>query len=235
MSDDSLQDSMEPLIPEEIKPLNTGGQIDSLLSQLVIISDDDVIHEPTCYVCSSPFRREIEAKWLDTKLNVKDTLAFIEEKTSKKLSSAVLENHMYHHLSDFEIRELKKREYIDRVQRGASSHLTNLDRIEIDLTILDEQILAINSITPQGDETQAQIEKVKSTETVKLITARSNLLKFKSKLMGEIESAGGLIKIPTDDFVSIINTALSSAENERERKLVKFILDQLNSISRKSQ
>jgi hypothetical protein len=50
-----------------------------------------------------------------------------------------------------------------------------------------------------------------------------------------MKSSGELISIPSNDFVRIINDALSKAKTDGERNIVKCIIDGLDAISRKTQ
>jgi hypothetical protein len=227
------EDSMEAISPVSMNTISGGDQIDRLLSQAVNIGNNMVLHEPTCMICSSPYREEIEQKHLETK-SYAETIKFFEEKTGNKISKGVIENHMkFHH--DKEMRELQKIEYIDRIKRHSGQNLTTLDRISICFSIVSERLMGVNSVIPSADESIATIEKMKSSETARLMGVLNNLLKLQAGILGEMKSSGELISIPANDFVQIINKALSECQSDRERKLVKGIIDSLDALSRRAQ
>jgi len=227
------EDSMEAISPVSMNTISGGDQIDRLLSQAVNIGNNMILHEPTCMICSSPYREEIEKNYLETN-NYSDAIKLFEEKTGNKISKGVIENHMkFHH--DKEMRELQKVEYIDRIKRYSSQNLTTLDRISICFALISERLMGINSVVPSDGESIANIEKMKSSETARLMGVLNNLLKLQAGILGEMKSSGELISIPANDFVQIINKALSEAQTDRERKLVKGIIDSLDVLSRRAQ
>jgi hypothetical protein len=237
------EDSMEEISPVFMQTVSGGDQVDMLLSQAVNISNDNMaVHEPTCIICSSPYREEIEKFFLDSKTLSQDnlqktlsvTVAFCKEKFDLKVNKDIIENHMrFHH--DKVIQEIQKIEYIDRIKRYSGQNLTTLDRISICFAIISERLMGINSVIPSTGETFSQIEKMKSAETARLMGILNNLLKLQAGILGEMKSSGELISIPANDFVRIINKALSEAQTDRERKMVKYILDSFDALSRKSQ
>jgi len=227
------EDSMEAISPVSMNTISGGDQIDRLLSQAVNIGNNMVLHEPTCMICSSPYREEIEQKQLEKK-SYAETIKLFEEKTGNKINKGIIENHMkFHH--DKEMRELQKIEYIDRIKRHSGQNLTTLDRISICFSIVSERLMGVNSVIPSADESIATIEKMKSSETARLMGVLNNLLKLQAGILGEMKSSGELISIPANDFVQIINKALSEAQTDRERKLVKGIIDSLDVLSRRAQ
>jgi len=227
------EDSMEAIVPQEIKPVVSDDQVDRLLSQAVNLSDGMILHEPTCVICSSPSREETEQKYLESK-NYNETVKLFKEKSGLDINKSVVENHMRFHY-DRAIRELQKIEYIDRIKRYTGQSLTTLDRISICFSIISERLMGINSVIPAEDESVAQIEKLKSTETSRLMGQLKDLLKLQASILGEMKNSGELITIPANDFINIINEALSTAKTDGERELVKNILGKLDAISRRAQ
>lgn len=227
------EDSMTAIEPQSVKTIGADDQIDKLLSQGVNLNDSFVLHEPTCTICQSPAREETEQKYLETK-DYGEAINLFKSKTGDTISKGVLENHMkFHH--DRAIRELQKIEYIDRIKRHSSQNLTTLDRISICFAVISERLMGINSVTPTQDESVATIEKMKSAETARLMGQLNGLLKLQASILGEMKSSGELITIPTNDFIQIINDALSKVQTAREREIVKGIIDQLDALSRKAQ
>ena len=46
-----------------IKGSSFSNNIDNLLAQAINLSDDNILHEPTCDLCSLPCRKELEEIW----------------------------------------------------------------------------------------------------------------------------------------------------------------------------
>ena len=230
------EDSMESISPISMKTVSGGDQIDRLLSQAVNLSDNMVLHEPTCILCSSPYREEIEQKYLETKngSGYSEAIKLFKEKSGNDINKGVLENHIKFHY-DRAVRELQKIEYIDRIKRYSGQSLTTLDRISICFSIISERLMGVNSVIPSAEESIAQIEKMKSAETARLMGILNNLLKLQAGILGEMKSSGELISIPANDFVRIINEALSKTKTDREREIVKSIIDSFDVLSRKAQ
>ena len=226
-------DSMEEISPVSIQPMNGIDQVDRLLSQSINITDDMILHEPTCSICSSPYREEVEQKYLETK-SYKETIADLKDKSGMEISKGVIENHMRFHY-DRAVRAIQQVEYVDRIKRYSGQNLTTLDRISVSFSVITERLMGVNSIIPSAEESVATIEKLKSQETARLTTVLQSLLKLQASILGEMKSSGELITIPTSDFIKIINGALSEAQTDRERELVKGILDELDALSRKAQ
>lgn len=227
------EDSMEPIQPKTVNAVSSSDQIDQLLSQSINLTEDMVLYEPTCPVCSSPLREEIEQKYMENKSH-KETCDFFHEQTGNKLSKDALKNHIKFHM-DEGMREIQKVEYVDRVKRYSSQNLTTLDRISICFAILSERLMGVNSVIPAADESIVQVEKMKSSETARLMGILNNLLKLQAGILGEMKTSGELISIPSNDFVRIINDALSKAQTDGERAIVKYIINNLDTISRKTQ
>lgn len=229
------EDSMKPIEESINKDLThySGTNVDKLFAQGVNLSEDMTLHEPTCILCSSSCREEIEQKYIETK-NYSQTINLFKEKTGSDINKSIIENHMRFHY-DRAIREIQKVEYKDRIKRYSDQNLTTLDRISVSFAILSERLMGINSITPSEDESVAQIEKIKSAETSRLMGQLKDLLKLQASILGEMKNNGEVITIPTDDFISIINEALANAKTEGERDLVKEILNKLDAISQKAQ
>jgi hypothetical protein len=168
-----LEDSMESINPKMVKSITSTDQIDQLLAQSINLGNDMVLYEPTCPVCVSPFREDIEQKYLEEK-SFANACSFFKEKTGNELPNEVLKNHMKFHY-DRGIRELQKMEYIDRVKRYSSQNLTTLDRISICFAVISERLMGVNSVIPSADESIVQVEKMKSAETASWNIGRNEI------------------------------------------------------------
>lgn len=204
-----------------------------VLGQLININDSNVLHEPTCLICNSPFRSEVEQLFVEKKTG-KEMQAYLKDKTNEVVPKSVLENHMLHHYNR-EVRELQKREYIDRIARLTDENLTTLQRLSIGLAAIDERLTGINSIVPSGDISAAEVEKIKSAETAKLINSANALLKFKSQILGEMKETGELVTVPKKVFIEIFNEALAKAQNDGEKQALHNLVKRLENWSSATQ
>lgn len=220
------QDKKENIITS-ISVLPT--ELERTLSQALNLSDDNILHEPTCLICSSPYRKEIEDKWIETK-DYQQVKNVLKDSSKNKISSDVIDNHMRFHF-ERGIKQLQIKEYINKIKRFSTSDLTTLDRIQFALATLTERIIEINAITPSGDYSQADIEKIKSSELTKLMGVFGKFTKMQADLMGEMKSTGDLISIPKTDFISFFNRVLTEAGSEKEKDIINKILSQLASLS----
>jgi len=205
--------------------------VENLFSQLTNLSPENIFHEPMCSICSSPYREDIEKKYLDTKkyADVKE-----EFKGKISISKAALSNHMrFHH--DQGTREIIKNEYANKIRRLNSVELTTLDRIRLGLSALTERLSGINSIVPGADICIAEIEKIKSVETARLMTSFNHLLKLQASIMGEMKSNGELIVIPRASFIHMFNEALTEASTDKEKEIIQKILARLAELSKLTQ
>jgi hypothetical protein len=236
----SSQESMAApeIVSAPIQPLNAPSTYASeeatrILGQLVNISESGILHEPTCMLCSSPFRDELEQKYIETK-QLKDVKKLLEEKTQITVPRSVIENHMLYHYNR-EVQEHQKREYIDRINRLSDQNLTTLSGIGLCLAALTERLMGINSIVPAGDLGVAEIERIKSSETSRLMASYNQLLKLKANILGEMKTSGELVTIPRRDFVQIFQEALVNAKADREREAINSILSSLTDVSKSMQ
>jgi len=199
-------------------------QVDSMLSQAINLTGDGKLHEPTCPICCSNIREEIEDMY-DRGARPTDVTKEFREKTNTKISVDILRNHMNNH-KDKGVDEIRKVEYADRVRRfyGTGQNVTTMDRIEFGMAVLTERLMEINSISPSGDKSPAEIQKIKNSETNKLMATFGNFLKLQATIMGEMRDHGEMIFIPRDKFVNVFNEAITEASTDREREnLVKLL------------
>jgi len=107
---ESSQETFYPSVPRDVE---------NILSQLVNLNNDNILHEPTCIICSSIYRKDIEDMWFAIKKHEDVKEAF---KDKIELSNDVIDNHIRNHY-DKGIKELQKIEYITNVKviEGSSS------------------------------------------------------------------------------------------------------------------
>ena len=235
MSEENLNqhDSMEaPEIntPEQKEIANyILSDIDNALSQLINLSDN-ILHEPTCLICCNAHREEIEQEWLQSTSHQK-VKKLIKDKSGIALSNDVIDNHMVYHL-DRGVKELQKIEYADRIKRLNAANLTTLDRLRLCFSALTERLMNINSITPSGDMSVADVEKIKSAETSRLMASFNQLLKLQASILGEMKNNGEIITIPRQSFMDFFDNAILNAKNDEEKQIISDILNGLASLGK---
>ena len=242
VQDVSFEASMVPPTPEtpplELQCISSqsSGDVESMLSQIVNLNANNILHEPTCLICSSPYREELEKKWSESQETerAKVVKELFESRSKAQVSKDLIENHMRFHYNKG-IPAIQQREYINKIKRLNDSQLTTLDRVKSGLSMLMERVMGVNSITPNGDLSMAEVEKIKSAETARLMMAFNQLLKLQAGIMGEMRSSGELITIPKDNFVSIFKKALIDAKTDNERKCINKLLSDLADLSKKVQ
>jgi len=234
----SMEDSMSPpdlQVPEEIPIVVTDGDsaAERALAQLVNMNEGHIYHEPTCPICSCAVRKEAEQTWIDTKRTA-DVKAVLKDKAGINVTKSTIENHMLFHLTGG-VRGHRQVEYLDQLKRLNSVNITTLDRIRLCLSALTERLMGVNSITPGGELSHADIEKIKSAETAKLMASFNQLLKLQAQILGEMKSSGELISIPRQPFVEIFNKAIKNAPTDEQRQALHGILDELTTLAKFSQ
>ena len=226
---ESNMKDMATLIPD-ITPIGA-KDIERTLSQVINLNNDNEVHEPTCLICSSPLRIELEAEW-DKNARVSTIQEIFKSKTGKRISKEVVDNHMHYHCGKA-LKELQKVEYIGRLQRLKNQTPSTLSKLDMAETIIFERIMGMNSLPPGGsDISQVEMEKVKSSETSKLVASLSNLWKLRASILGEMKDGGDVISLPTKDFIRVFTEELASSQVDIERRTINRILDRLKKIAK---
>lgn len=213
--------------------LNRNDEVERLMAKALNLNETQIYHEPTCLICSSPYRKELEQLFVDKKSH-KEVIDLFKAKTGKEIGDNAVENHMEQHMRRG-VRELQIVEYLHRLTRLNTPNITTLERISSAYAIISERLLGINSIVPTGEESAATIEKIKSAETARLVGSLTNLLRIQASILGEMKTSGELSYIPTKDFMAIFMEALRSAKTDREKELVMGLLDKLQALAKKTQ
>jgi len=209
------------------------AEIEDALLQLINLNSDNILHEPTCMICSSPQRSDLEKKWLKNKKHEEVKVLF-KTQSSLPLSNDIIDNHMRFHY-EMGIKELQKVEYINKIKRLNTVEMTTLDRIRLALSMLTERLMGINSITSSSNISVAEVEKIKSSETSRIMVAFNNLLKLQASIMGEMKNSGELIIIPRQAFIDTFNKSLIEAKTDGEKEVLKKLLKGLAELSQKTQ
>jgi len=224
------EDSMEGIEIEELGETLTPyrkdfDQVDKMLSQAIKLSSDSQMHEPTCPICCSPLRTESEDMWDENPRSSASIKSMFKDKSGLKVSAELIKHHMKNHKDASS--ELRKVEFIDDVRRLYNTEATTLDEIKLCLSIITSQIMSINSLGPSHDHSQAEIQKLKSAETNKLMGTYSSLIKLRAQILGEMKDSGEIISIPREKFIRVFNDAITEASTDREREIITDILQGL--------
>ena len=212
--------------------ISRGEDIGRLLGQVINLNDNKVIHEPTCPICISPFRTDVEKKYLEKK-SASEAKELFKNKTGQELDNGVFVNHMQSHIES--LVEIQKVEFTNRVKRLYDQNLTTIDRIQLGLSVLTERLVGVNSLSPSSTESLAEIEKIKTAETSRLMNTYQGLLKLQAQILGEMKSSGELMTIPQKEFVSVFITAMQNAKTDKERETIKNILDKIEALAKRTQ
>jgi len=215
-------DTMSP--PQTIIPLNNDSDITKSICQLINYTQDGV-HEPTCVICSSIYRAEIEKIWVEKGQKHLEIKSFLKEK-KLKVSDDIIDNHMTLHIGKG-VNEIQKIEYANKIQRLNSIDLTTLDRVKFALSALTERLVAINSIVPSTECSKVEVEKIKTSETTKLMASFERLLKLQASIMGEMKNDGELISIPKGAFIKYFTNLIAEAPTPEIKILFSNILNDL--------
>jgi hypothetical protein len=216
--------------PELVTISFTGG-IDGAMSQLISINEHGILHEPTCLICSAPYRDDIELKFEEMGKDLKDhkiLKQFIKDKTGITITKEVIINHFKQHYEG--VREIQKVEYANRIKRISSIERTTLDRIALGLAAVEERLMGINSIVADTRTSASDVESIKSSETSKLMNSYNQLLKLKASILGEMKNNGEVVTIPRNAFVEVFNKALIESTDD-QKVVVRKILEKLAQLS----
>lgn len=220
------------LTPPEAQPLATikisSDPVDSM-HQLVTLSDS-IFHEPTCAICNDPHREEIEKKYHESN-SYKSAKDLANSKGDIDVTEGEVKNHMLYHY-ERDIRPHQMREYIDKLDRLNTTKTSTLQSIQMGLSALLERLAGVNSIVPDQNTSEVEIEKIKSQETNKIMSSYCKLLQLQANMLGEMKNNGELISIPKDSFIGVFNNAIVNAKTEAEKELIKDILHQLGSLGK---
>ena len=224
-------DNIEELKPSEVVVSNGFAEASKILKSGINLNEEGLFVEPTCEICNSSLRIEAEEVWERTR-SIKEVKDFYVSKSVKPHSVSVIENHMVN-CKARSVSEIQRKEYAHRLERMKSEGLSTLDQISFMTSILTENLFSINSIVASGTETQSDIRKTKSAETIKLVARLESLCKLRASILGEMLGDGDLIYLPTKDFIGVFNKAIVANQGNKEvQTVIKQLLDDLQNIGK---
>ena len=201
------------------------GQV--YLNQLVKLKDN-AYYEPTCKICNSVYKEDIEKTYFRTK-SLKAVHDFLKP-FDVSFTDKEIEHHMIYH-TDKNSSEMKKGEYLGDLSRLKNSKISTLDHIEDSINTVRIQMMNLQGLEVDAKHSIIELERLKSSELTKLTTSLDRLLKLQAEIKGEMKKSGNYIYIPKDQFVSIFNETLSLAKNPTEKKIINILIQKLNEVS----
>jgi hypothetical protein len=235
----SLEDTMESITPimadvsvvSTGSSLNRGEEVEKLLAMATNVNSNKLFHESTCEICGSPYRKNVEEKYDETDDFEEAQKEYIS-KSGKDIERSVIENHIRFHARK-NIQEIQKVEYAQKIKRLSNQNFTTLDTIGMTFAFIVDRIIAINSCIPSKTETIVEVEKIKASETARLSSVLSNLMKLQAQISGEMKLSGEILSFPRKEFIDIFIGSIQASKTDREREALKNVLDQLETLSRK--
>lgn len=216
---------------KNFKPLYSDN-IEKIYGQLINTSSNGVFVEPTCPICYSKYRHNIESMFnkQETK-NFNELKAYLKEKDKLDVSIPVIENHIYNH-SMKGVQELQKVEYISKIRRLNSTGLTTLDKIQLATDMIYERLIETASISADKSITPLEAHQLKNQDMMKLTKQLLELLKAQSDILGEQKDSGQVLSIETNMFIEAFNEAMKDTKTESERKLLKKLLETMHQANK---
>lgn len=219
---------------KEVQPLMSSVSVsampilnepEKLLKQVVNINSKKVFLEPSCPICISHKREEIDNKIIENPYKLQDIQSFISQNFNIDISADLIQNHYENHYSR-RLKEINKSEYVAKIGRMTAS-ATTMESLELLGNILLERLVEANSI-PSSAGDLIDVEETKTKQTSTLMNQYKWVLTMKANLLGEMKVSGEVISIPKDAFVDIFKkAALEVSKTDGERKIVKFISDSM--------
>jgi hypothetical protein len=98
MADDKDMTPPELLVEDNDKEacVSLNGDLEKTMLQILNMSNN-VLHEPTCVICSNPNRKEVETKYLETK-KTSEVAVILKAKSGLEVSDDIITNHMLFHV-----------------------------------------------------------------------------------------------------------------------------------------
>lgn len=240
---DDLSESIETIAVKTsvIKTTNIarGEEIGKMLAQAIRLTDKNVFFEPSCPLCTDAHRKEFEQTYNECSgkgggTPFREVKKFAKDTYGVELETGLIENHFLMHVNSG-IREQQKVEHARVVKQIYNQPLSTLDGIAYALATLTAKVIDINSLVPTHADSAAEIAKIQSVETSRLMATMATFWKLRAQVLGEMKSDKKLIWAPTDEFLAIFNEAILDAKTEGEKKVISNLLDKLTTLVSKTQ
>jgi len=228
MSDDTPKTITVPKRSDFAAMIAESDASDFLLG-LVNLSDSGVFHDPDCPICNSSHRRKAEADWLKTR--DADMVRQLFKDHGETYSIPYIKNHMEEHL-DSSQREIRKREYIEKVLSASRRGLTTLETLDIAIAALHNRLAEIEALE-NSDPAKSPVEvaKIKADSVKNLTAAMGNLCQLRAKMLGELKRDGEVFTIKKGDFAKISTELFNEAENNDQKLMISKFMEKIVEIA----
>lgn len=205
------------------------GTLERYLLTQVSLNDLGVYYDPDCPLCSSPSRKEVEDAWLEDR-NAKEVCASLKAR-GEPIPLTVVKNHMEFHIDQSYI-ELRRREYIKRLITLSEMNLDTIQRVDIALSCLHQQIVAVGA---SEDPTMSQVDlnKKRSEAMCKVVSSMTSLLNLRANMLGEMKEHGEAFTITKEDFERVFAESLQNNTHVEARKAINELLEKFSMAIRK--
>ena len=203
--------------------------IRDFLQSALAVNESGIYCDPGCPICLSPHRESAEVLWrsfeASDKERIEKTIAHLAGK-GMILSREVVLNHIRVHMGAGES-ELRKIEYIRKINSMGGVRLTPLDRLNFMMDSVSERIVASGSIVENGKLSREEAEKLRADIVGSLSKTGEGLLKLHMQMEKDLEESGNMVRIHKESFKKAFDTALQSAKTERERQIINELISEL--------
>ena len=203
---------------------------------VIKLSENGTYHEPSCPLCSSKFRLEAEAIFLNTPQydnnKFKAAKDFLDSK-GECFSLDLIKNHFNNHINQGE-NQLRKIEYINTIDNIASVKMSTLEEIDFVVATLKDRLFESSKIVQDSKTSKIEAESVRANIVSQISKSISSFMKLRAELLGEMEKRGDVIVISREKFKQVINGFLDNTKTEDEKVLIVSLLKALSKVEDKS-
>lgn len=228
MPDDTLKTVTVPKQSDIARIIRESGASTFLLG-LVNLNDAGIFHDPDCPICNSTHRRRAEADWIKTRDAAMVQQLFKDH--GETYSVPYIKNHMEEHL-DSSQREIRKREYIEKVLAASERGLTTLETLDIGIAALHNrlaEIEAMDNVDPA--KSPAEVAKIKADSVKNLTAAMGNLCQLRAKMLGELKRDGEVFTIRKGDFAKISTELFEKATSNDQKLMISKFMEKIMEIA----
>jgi len=228
MPDDTPKTVMVPKQSELVSIIRDSDASRFLLG-LVNLNDAGVFHDPDCPICNSIHRRRAEAEWLKTRDAGMVQQMFKDH--GETYSIPFIKNHMEEHL-DSSQREIRKREYIEKVLAASERGLTTLETLDIGIAALHNRLAEIEAMDNfDPAKSPVEVAKIKADSVKNLTGAMGNLCQLRAKMLGELKRDGEVFTIRKSDFAQASTDLFNGATNNDQKLMISKFMEKIVEIA----
>jgi len=201
----------------------------SFLLGLVNLNDTGIFHDPDCPICNSMHRRKAEADWLKTR--DADVVHQLFKDHGETFSIPYIKNHMEEHL-DSSQREIRKREYIEKVLAASERGLSTLQTLDIGIAALHNRLAEIEAMNNDDPvKSPVEVSKIKADSVKNLTAAMGNLCQLRAKMLGELKRDGEVFYIKKGDFAKMSTELFEEATSNDQKLMISKFMQKIVEIA----